>query len=172
MGSGSGGLYSGTGGGSQPYAEKYGVVQKELAKDKRDPDIYDKKTGYFKNPTATNLNDSIVGEHVEIDGKTPNGPITYVLDTDGNIIIGKRCNPNDSGKRSPHPTLIGGTDPQVQCAGMLNFKNGKIVSVDTNSGHFRPNPQSLPKVEAALDNLYKKHPKLFTKNSKWRKEDE
>jgi hypothetical protein len=36
MGSGSSGLYSGSGGGSQPYAELYHVVKEELNKDKKD----------------------------------------------------------------------------------------------------------------------------------------
>ena len=49
MGSGSGSNHSGTGGGSQPYAESYHVVSKEMNKDKKDPDIYSKESGYFKN---------------------------------------------------------------------------------------------------------------------------
>ncbi len=118
MGSGGNGPYSGTGGGSQKHADTYHVVNKEMAKDKKDPDIY---------------------------------------------------NPNDSSKRSPHPTLIGGKDPQVQCAGMITFKNGKIYSYDNSSGHFRPNSKSLPKVKAALDKLYKENPNLFDKGSEWRK---
>ena len=44
------------------------------------------------------------------------------MDENGNIIFGKRVNPNDSRKRAPHPTLIGGRDPQVQCAGIIEFK--------------------------------------------------
>ncbi len=92
-----------------------------------------------------------------------------MLDKNDNIIIRKRKNPNDSSKRSPHPTLIGGKDPQVQCAGMIIFKNGKIYSYDNSSGHFRPNSKSLPKVKAALDKLYKENPNLFDKGSEWRK---
>lgn len=169
MGSGGSGPYSGTGGGSQAYADSYHVVDKEISKDKKDPDIYNPKTGYFHNPTATKIQDAANGNAIYIDGKKPNGPITYVLDKSDNIIIGKRKNPNDSSKRSPHPTLIGGKDPQVQCAGMITFKNGKIYSYDNSSGHFRPNSKSLPKVKAALDKLYKENPNLFDKNSVWRK---
>ena len=168
MGSGSGGLYSGTNGGSQPYAARYHVVKSELANDKRDPDIYG-KNGYFKNPTAVSLQDTVDGNRVTFEGKSANGTMTYVMDKKGNIIFGKRCNPNDGRKRSPHPTLIGGKDPQVQCAGMIEFHKGRILSVDNHSGHYRPNPKSMEKVDKALQALYNKNPNLFDKNSKWSK---
>ena len=61
MGSGSGNGYSGTRGGSQPYAPLYNVVQQMLNKDKTDEDIYEPKSGYFKNPTASKLSDTISG---------------------------------------------------------------------------------------------------------------
>jgi len=67
MGSGSSGLYSGTGGGSQPYAETYHVYPKEMNKDKKDSDIYDPKTGYFKNPKAKSL------QEAESNGRFLNG---------------------------------------------------------------------------------------------------
>ena len=82
--------------------------------------------------------------------------MTYVLDTNGNIIMGKRANPNNSKWRAPHPTLIGGKDPLVQCAGMITFKKGKILSVDNQSGHFRPNSKSMEKVDKALQKYMKK----------------
>ncbi len=171
MGSGSGGPYNGTNGGSQPYSETYHVVSNELAKDKKDPDIYNPQTGYFKNPTAKEISSAVANDTVFIDGKKPNGPIEYVLDKNNNLIIGKRFNPNNPSKRSPHPTLIGGKNPEVQCAGMITFKNGKIMEYNNSSGHFRPNAKSLEKVEKILDNLYKKNPNLFHKDSKWRKNE-
>ena len=130
MGSGSGGPYSGTHGGSQPYAERYHVIRKELNKDKRDPDIYSSTTGYFKNPTAQNLTDAMTPTRVVFEGKSAEGKMTYVMDKNGDIIFGKRANPNDARKRAPHPTLIGGKDPQVQCAGMITFHKGRILSAD------------------------------------------
>lgn len=168
MGSGSGGSYSGAGG-SQPYAEYYHVVAGELAHDKKDPDIYDPKTGYFKNPTATKLEDAVQGNSVFLDGKKANGQLTYIVDEKGEIIFGKRSNPNDQSKRAPHPTLIGGKDPQVQVAGMITFREGKIYSIDNQSGHYKPNIQSMGKVESALQKLYEQNPNLFHKKSKWRK---
>lgn len=169
MGSGSSDIYSGTGGGSQPYAESYHVVGAMRDVDKKDPDIYNSSTGYFKNPTATNLDDAVNGNKVVFNDKNANGTMTYVMDENGNIIFGKRCNPNDGRKRAPHPTLIGGKDPQVQCAGMITFVGGKISKVDNQSGHYRPNVQSMDKVNAALQDLCDKNPNLFTKDSVWRK---
>ena len=143
MGSGSGNSYSGTNGGSQSYAQTYQVVPSMIEKDKKDPDIYNKdKNGYFKNPSATNLVDAIHGNYVDLEGNHANGDFTYVMTTKGDIVFGKRCNPNDGRKRSPHPTLVGGKNPQVQCAGIINIRNGKIYSVNTDSGHYRPNIKS------------------------------
>ena len=171
MGSGSGGLYSGTNGGSQPYSDFYHVVSKELNKDKQDSDIYDKESGYFNNPTAVSLSDSIDGNRIVFQNHSAEGHMTYVL-KDGKIIFGKRLNPNNPRKRAPHPTLVGGRDPQVQCAGIIVFRKGRILSVDNQSGHFRPDSKSLDKVDAVLQQLYDKNPNLFDKNSKWRKNDE
>lgn len=168
MGSGYSSIYAGTGGGSQPLADSYRVVGAMRDIDKQDPDIYD-SNGYFKNPTATTIEDAVSGNKVVIDGKVPDGPITYVMDMNGNIIIGKRVNPNDGRKRAPHPTLIGGKDPQVQCAGMITFRKGKILSVDNQSGHYRPNIGSMNKVNDALNKLYDSNPNLFAPGSEWRK---
>lgn len=168
MGSGSSSSYSGTNGGSQPYAETYHVVPHELNNDKKDADIYNPKSGYFHNPLAKELTAAIENGKLMMDGKVAHGRMTYVLDENGNIIFGKRHNPNDGRKRAPHPTLIGGKNPQVQCAGMIEFSKGKIVSVDNQSGHFRPNSQSLAKVDAALAKLATTHPEIFSTKSKWR----
>ena len=100
MGSGSSGIYAGTGGGSQPYADSYHVVGAMRDVDKRDPDIYDSNTGYFKNPTATDLLEAIKNDRFYIGGIEAGGKLTYVLDENGNIIFGKRSNPNDGNKRS------------------------------------------------------------------------
>ena len=169
MGSGNSGLYSGTGGGSQPYAETYHVVKEELNKDKKDQDIYNKNGGYFKNPTAINIESAIDGNRLVFQGNSAEGTFTYVMDKQGNIIFGKRANPNNPSKRAPHPTLIGGKDPQVQAAGMITFRKGRVLSIDDRSGHFRPNSLSLDKVDAALSKLYARNHNLFDKNSKWRK---
>ena len=86
MGSGVTGNYNGTIEKSQAYFNDYSVVDDMLEIDKKDSDIYDPNTGYFVNPTATNLNESISGNSIIINGKKAHGSMTYVLDENGNII--------------------------------------------------------------------------------------
>jgi len=172
MGSGSSGLYYGTRGSSQPYQSFYTVVPEMLKKDKQDPDIYSNKNGYFKNATAVDLLKSISGDDVCINDKSVNGWYTYVVDKSGRIIFGKRSNPNNKNKRSPHPTLIGGKKPKVRCAGMINFRQGKIFAVNNDSGHYRPNKQSLKLVKRILNRLYNTNKELFDEDSKWRKNEQ
>lgn len=168
MGSGSRGPYGSSGdGGSQPYAPTYHVIDSMLERDKANPYIYDSNTGYFHNPTATTLENAIDGNRVLINGKRPENILTYVLSKDGKIVIGKRFNPNKAEERAPHPTLIGGKDPVVQCAGMIKFRRGKIEAINVNSGHYRPNIKSLSKVYNALKEIYKTNPEVFHRNFKW-----
>ena len=169
MGSGSRYSYSGTSSGSQPYAETYNVVPEVLNKDKKDPDIYDKNEGYFSNPTAVSLESAIYGNRVIFNSYNAHGKYTYVMDKNGNIIFGKRYNPNDINKRSPHPTLIGGKNPQVQCAGIIEMSKGKIMNIDNMSGHFKPHHKSLNKVYDVLHKLHESNPSIFSTRFQWRK---
>ena len=165
MGSGRSGLYFGTSGSSQPYAPSYHVVKSMLEHDKEDPDIWSESSGYRKNGSAVNINDCIQGNSIVYDGKKANGKMTYVVDTDGNLIFGKRSNPINPDARSPHPMFIGGKDPQVKVAGIIDFRGGKIFSIDVNSGHYRPPTQSLQAAEEVLSKLPKE---VFHRNSRWR----
>lgn len=153
MGSSVSGSYQGTRGSSQPFASSYGVM----------PDMHrnDISRGivqngvYPKNPTAKDIRDMIRGNYVG--NKNTNGLFTYAIDMDGNIIVGKR-NGNGTGPEidpTPHPTLIGGKNPKVQCAGMLDIRGGKIYSFDDRSGHFKPNSKSLEKAEEIFSKLPK-----------------
>lgn len=162
MGSGSKGPY-GNNGGSQPYVDSYHVVREMMDRDKQDPYIYDEKKGYFKNPYATTIQDSIVNGQIKMNGKSANGTYTYVLDDDGNIVLARRYNPINSAGRAPHPTLIGGKDPTVRCAGMIRIERGRICWFDTDSGHFRPNSKSLEHVNSALETLRERYPTIFNK---------
>ncbi|WP_245430300.1 hemagglutinin repeat-containing protein [Rhizobium tropici] len=104
---------------------------------------------YIRNPTARSLSDSITESgKIRLDGQLANGQYMYVVDTSGNIIIGSRA-----GQRMPHPTLIGGSDPQVQAAGMVDIRGGKIYSIDNTSGHFKPASESLNNAESAFSKL-------------------
>ena len=101
-----------------------------------------------------------------MDNHSAHGTYTYVVNENGDVVFGKRFNPNSSHSRAPHPTLIGGKDPQVQCAGMIRIEKGRIVWYNNDSGHFRPNAKSLSTVDAAMEKLRKTHPEIFAKNYK------
>ncbi len=160
MGSGSSGPY-GSGSGSQPYASSYHVEATMHQHDIATGVYHDGK--YDKNPTAERLDNKINGNY--IGDKRTSFTVPYVVDLNGNIIIGKR-NGNGRGEGAlptPHPTLIGGKDPQVKIAGMLEIRGGKIYSYDNQSGHFKPNIKSMDAADEAFGKL---SPSLFHKNFK------
>ena len=164
MGSGRSGLYSGTIGSSQPFAFSYGVTPNMKDYD-RARGILNDDGGYDKNPTARNLEDMINGNY--IGNKHVNGVFTYAVTLGGDIIVGKRNGNGSYGKPTPHPTLIGGKNPKVRVAGILEIRGGKIFSYDDRSGHFKPNRKSL---QVADDAFGKLPDVLFHKNSSRRKD--
>lgn len=111
---------------------------------------------YIKNPTAHNINDYISEGSNYLGNKNMNGQYMYVIDADGNIIIGTR-----GGQRMPHATLIGGYNPQVQAAGILEIRGGKIYSINNASGHFKPSNECLSIVEEIFSKLPQK---IFSKD--------
>jgi hypothetical protein len=102
---------------------------------------------YIKNPTAQSLSD-LVTESGRIGGKQMNGQYMYVIDSSGDITIGTR-----GGQRMPHPTLIGGEDPLVLGAGIVDIRAGRIYSIDNASGHFKPGAGSLDAARDAFGRL-------------------
>ncbi len=103
---------------------------------------------YVRNPTAHNIKDYVSEGSNYLGNKNMNGKYIYAVDMDGNIIIGTR-----GGQRMPHPTLIGGKNPQVQAAGMVEVRGGKIYSIDNASGHFKSSNGCLKTAEDAFGNL-------------------
>ncbi|WP_026506533.1 hypothetical protein [Butyrivibrio sp. MC2013] len=151
MGSGDYGPY----GKSQPFSSTYHVVKSMLKQDK-EKGIYN---GYYqKNPTANKLVDMINGNYIGNKHNTIDMP--YVIAKNGDIIVGKRNGNGKDGLPTPHPTLIGGKDPEVIMAGIVHIHGGKIASYDSNSGHFKPNSKSMAAAEAAFSKLPNK---LFKK---------
>lgn len=148
MGSGAGGNY-GSGGGSQPYAPSYHVEKSMHAADVKSGVYHDGH--YDRNPTAKNINDMINGNY--IGNKNTNADMPYVIDMNGNIILGKRNGNGKDGLQTPHPTLIGGKDPQVQMAGIVHIHGGKIASYDNQSGHYKPNAKSMSVADEAFGKL-------------------
>ncbi|MCQ2799721.1 MAG: hypothetical protein MJ228_03000 [Bacilli bacterium] len=140
---------------SQPFQKEYSVYSKMKEKDIRSG-VYKDDVGYAKNPTAKTLDSLLDGNYI-VD-KHFNKKVPYVVTTDGNVVIGDR---NGNGKTpsrtpTPHPTLIGGTDPKVRMAGILDIRGGKIYLFDDRSGHYRPNPKSMIFAEEAFAK-YPKH---------------
>jgi hypothetical protein len=126
-----------------------GVVPEAFEEDKKrfiDPSnpsrgkVWEESRGYLKNSTATTLGDNVKGGKVT--GKFANGTAMYVVDKNGTVWMGHR-----QGLNMPHPTLIGGKNPQIQAAGMIEIRKGKIVRIDNHSGHFRP-PRSALKASS------------------------
>lgn len=99
--------------------------------------VWQDDRGYIKNPTAMRLS-TLAGPKGKIAGGFENGKFMYVIDDKGEVWVGKRL-----GKNMPHPTLLGGKDPQVLGAGMVQIEGGKIVKIDNHSGHFQPPRGSL-----------------------------
>jgi len=145
MGSGSSGPY----GKSQPYSSSY-HVEKSMHQRDIEAGIYHDGQ-YDKNPTAMNISDMINGNY--LGDKHTNIQMPYVVTKNGDIIVGKRNGNGKDGLATPHPTLIGGKNPEVAMAGMLHIHGGKIASYDTNSGHFKPNIKSMPVADAAFGKL-------------------
>ncbi len=106
---------------------------------------------YKNNPTAQNIT-GLLTDSGRIGSKNMNGQFMYVVDQKGNVIIGTR-----SGERMPHPTLIGGKDPLVLGAGIVEIRAGKIYSIDNASGHYKPGSGSLDAVKDAFGKLPDKY---------------
>jgi hypothetical protein len=106
---------------------------------------------YKTNPSAAPLKDLVNKDNKILDPmtkKVANGKFMYVVKEDGTLVIGKRAD-----QRMPHPTLVGGANPQVRAAGMVDIRGGRIYSVDNESGHFQPAPASLVEAKKAFDTL-------------------
>lgn len=106
-----------------------------------------KNGSYIKNPTAKNLSD-LITDSGKIGSKQMSGQYMYVVDTNGNIIIGTRA-----GQKMPHPTLVGGENPQVKAAGIVEIRGGQIYKIDNSSGHYKPSTESLKAAEEVFGKL-------------------
>lgn len=115
---------------------------------------------YLKNPTAKNVTDLIKNPSgaMKLDqsaGSILNGQYMYVIDETDNIIIGTRATGiSPFNGKAPHPTLIGGVDPTVKTAGIIEFRAGKIYKVDNVSGHFKPSAQSLQNAQPIFNQKF------------------
>lgn len=93
------------------------------------------------NPQSGKIRD--VNGNVMVTDNVNGEGLMYAIDESGNIWIGGR-----GGEISyPHPTLVGGVNPNVKCAGMIKFKDGRVLEISNNSGHFKPTNSSLQEAE-------------------------
>jgi hypothetical protein len=86
---------------------------------------------------------------MKVGDKALNGKYMYAVSADGKLTLGTR----NGQSRMPHPTLVGGVDPKVQSAGIIEFRGGKIYSVDNASGHFKPGANSMEAIKSHLDEI-------------------
>lgn len=92
-------------------------------------------------------NDGIIIHTDNVNGEG----LMYAVDEFDNIFIGGRGGIANS---FPHPTLIGGVNPNVKCAGMIKFNQGRILEVNNNSGHFKPSLANLEQIKSVFQNKF------------------
>lgn len=83
----------------------------------------------------------------------PNNRYIYVIDLHGNVYI-KELNNN----KIRHPNFLSGEN--VKCAGELEIRDGKIISIDNASGHYSPGPFSLNSALTILEKNNMLHPEV------------
>lgn len=90
-------------------------------------------------PTGVTYNAEIKNGVIHIDGKPANGGVDYVITKDGELVLG-----------AGHYHLSGGADT-VKAAGGMELKDGKVISIDNNSGHYQPTRSDVAKSASVLD---------------------
>ena len=111
---------------------------------------------YIINPSRNLIDQSTIevtlSGKIKIDSNLLNGEYMYVVNLDGQIYFGTRA-----GGKMPHPTLIGGENPQVLSAGIAEVRGGKLYVVDNVSGHYRPDASSLEIAEIIFRDVLPEH---------------
>ena len=143
------------GGENADLARSFGVDASMIAGDEAAGVLGGK--GYEINPSAQSL-EALLTDSGKIVSKQMSGRFMYTVDQTSKITIGTRMGRD----RMPHPTLIGGVDPRVQAAGIIDIRGGRIYSIDNASGHFKPGAGSLQAAQRAFEQLPKSafHPKF------------
>lgn len=106
---------------------------------------------YRTHPLAINLTTNLTAmilrrSRVRLVFPQDSGEVMYVINTSYEVIIAARSGHQ---RDLPHPTLIGGDDPEVLSAGLVIFREGRISCVFINaSGHFKPN--DLSSIEVSM----------------------
>ncbi|WP_265037442.1 hypothetical protein [Wolbachia endosymbiont (group A) of Anomoia purmunda] len=90
--------------------------------------------------------------------KDKKGCVAYVITLDGNLVTHEHINVNESEWAYRHSTLAGGRP--VLCSGLIKVVNGKIIYIDNNSGHYKPESANLYNAVKKLEGLFSKDAKV------------
>lgn len=117
---------------------------------------------YLKNPTATTLKEFILINdklHWPLGSKNENQVVKesfkFLIDENGNVILGLPEPYGKAGLHYFHPTLLGCENPEVITAGQIDFVNGKAVLINNVSGHFKPYSTTKILIKIAFENVPK-----------------
>ena len=90
-----------------------------------------------------------------------NGKFMYAISVNGIVYFAK-----DTGDSNyPHPTLIGGENPNVKCSGIVIFLDGKILEINNSSGHFKVPEPLLKKALVVFESQFPKS--FFHSEFRW-----
>lgn len=121
-----------------------------------------KNGAYIKNPTATHIKEFILIQEQlywplgsDNESQIVNGSLKFIIDKNGNVIMGLPEPFGKNGLHYFHPTLLGGKNPEVITAGQIDIVNGKTVLINNVSGHFKPYSATKIVIEIAFKNVPK-----------------
>ena len=103
-------------------------------------------TDYVGNPTIRSGREALSGNrrlHPELGRPHPGTEVMWILSEQTGLAFGNR----PANVRRPHPTLIGGVEPQAMSGGTITPRSGRIFEIRDDSGHFQPGRSGI---EAAL----------------------
>ena len=107
------------------------------------------RTHPLRQDLTSNMEDLRTGRApITLSFPSGSGEVMYVITEDYRLVIAARSGHQ---RDLPHPTLIGGIDPEALSAGIVEFADNRIKKVHINaSGHFRPNSPSSIEVSLGL----------------------
>lgn len=97
--------------------------------------------------------------------KWKTGEVAYGITLDGKLVMHEHIVPYSSNKQIDygyyHSSLLGGKPGQ--CFGMMKVKNGQIVKIDTDSGHYKPTQENLYNAVKILQNVIDDNTEITSK---------
>ena len=155
--------------------DMYAWDRSRINREPNRPQLFDEPnnpTSYIENTTKVKYNNlhnnvdpqsGIIKDNdgIKVNTDNVNGEgLMYAVDNSGVIHIGGRGGDNSFA----HPNLIGGINPNIKCAGMIKFNQGKILEITNKSGHFKPSAANLEQIKSIFQN---KFPLNSTNSGTW-----